>query len=185
MARRPAPESSRADDAQCKLSLRRSPDRGIAPEEESGVTEGKPPATARVFKSAVDTWFYLAVLGTAAIVTVALAPMFHSGQAVAILLAAAMFALALGLPLWLLASTDYRIEEATLHIRSGPFRWDIPVAEIHSILPSRSFLSSPALSLNRLEIHYGAGRHILVSPADRGGFVRTIEEHRGGPLRRP
>jgi hypothetical protein len=171
MARRVIPDTPRGKNVQCK--------------KESGVSEGKPPATPRVFKSAVDPWFYLAVLGTAAVVTLALAPMFRSGQAVSILLAFAMFALALGLPLWLLASTDYRVEEATLYIRSGPFKWAIPVAQIHSILPSRSFLSSPALSLNRLEIHYGSGRHILVSPADRGGFVRTIEEHRGAPLPRP
>jgi hypothetical protein len=43
---------------------------------------------------------------------------------------------------------------------------------------SRSPFSSPALSLDRLQIDYGAGKSILISPADKEGFIEAIEECR-------
>jgi hypothetical protein len=79
-----------------------------------------------------------------------------------------------GLPVWLLFSTYYVVEANTLKIRSGPFGWSILISEIKSVRPSRSVLSSPALSLNRLEIQYGRGQSILVSPEDIEGFKNAI-----------
>jgi hypothetical protein len=35
-------------------------------------------------------------------------------------------------------------------------------------------LSSPALSLNRLEIRYGNGKRMLLSPQDAAGFLKAI-----------
>lgn len=61
-----------------------------------------------------------------------------------------------------------------LLVRSGPFRWRIAIDGIESIRPSRSPLSSPALSLDRLEITYGGGRRLLISPEDREGFLEAI-----------
>ena len=81
---------------------------------------------------------------------------------------------ALGLPVWLLLSTYYLVDAGNLMIRSGPFRWSISISEIKSVEPSRSLLSSPALSLNRLEIQYGRGKTVLVSPKDVEGFRNAI-----------
>src|SRR5581483_3428103 len=67
---------------------------------------------------------------------------------------------------WILASTRYIGSEGTLHVRSGPFAWRIPVSSITRITPTRSPISSPALSLRRLRVEYDAGKHILVSPVD-------------------
>jgi hypothetical protein len=79
-----------------------------------------------------------------------------------------------GLPLWMLLSTQYRVEGSELRIQSGPFRWKIATSSITSVTRTRSALSSPALSLDRLRIEYGSGKAIMISPLDREGFLRAI-----------
>jgi hypothetical protein len=88
------------------------------------------------------------------------------------------FAVVVGvvLPAWMLLATDYRVERDDCRVRSGPFRWTIPVSEIQSVRPTRNPRSSPALSLDRLEITYGGGRRLLVSPLDKDGFLSAIEK---------
>lgn len=83
-----------------------------------------------------------------------------------------------GLPLWILAATDYTLEAGELRARSGPFRWRVPLRDITAITPTRSLLSSPALSLDRLRIDYGRGRALMISPADRQGFLGALEQRR-------
>lgn len=132
-----------------------------------------------LFKSAVDWWYYLLIIVIAIVLLVIMGPAIRSGQ-LSILPALGILLLPLGLPIWLLFSTDYRVSGETLHIRTGPFSWKIPLAEIHSVEPSRSPLSSPALSLDRIEIHYGKSKQILISPADREGFLEAIGQSNSG-----
>jgi hypothetical protein len=73
----------------------------------------------------------------------------------------------------ILRSTYYLIDTGTLVIRSSVFSWRVPIAEIRSITPTRSALSSPALSLDRLRIEYG-GKAIMVSPVDRRRFIESL-----------
>ena len=75
---------------------------------------------------------------------------------------------------WILLTTDYTVYVDELVVRCGPFRFRIKRDSIQRITPSRSILSGPALSLDRLAIHYGAGRIMLVSPQDRAGFYRAL-----------
>ena len=126
------------------------------------------------FRSAIDTWFYLLtlVLPGAIFVSVVLSIGVVNTAAIGVIGVVAIFTL--GLPVWLLLSTYYLVEAGTLKVRSGPFSWVIPLNEIKSVKPSRSVLSSPALSLHRLEIHYGQGQTILVSPKDMKGFQGAI-----------
>src|SRR5690606_11789437 len=63
-------------------------------------------------------------------------------------------ALLFPLPLWLLLTTQYTIIGSTLDIHSGPVNFDIDINCIQSITPTRNRRSSPALSLDRLEITY-------------------------------
>jgi hypothetical protein len=123
------------------------------------------------FRSAIDVWLLLVFACTTLLVLVALVPLLASG---AILLAALILASAVGLPAWLLLSTWYEVDEELLLVRSGPFNWRIRRCDISAVRPTRSVLSSPALSLDRLEIEYGNGRRILVSPANRQSFVETL-----------
>lgn len=73
----------------------------------------------------------------------------------------------------MLRSTYYRIDGHTLVIRSSIFSWRVPIGEIRSITPTRSAVSSPALSFDRLRIEYG-GKAILVSPEDPKRFIEAL-----------
>lgn len=80
-----------------------------------------------------------------------------------------------GFMLWVLYGTDYTVSPDDLHIRSGPFRFRVPLSEIESVKPSRNPLSSPACSLERLLIRYHGGkRRLLVSPEDKLGFLHAL-----------
>ena len=77
-----------------------------------------------------------------------------------------------------LKSTFYVVKDGELRIYSGPFRWTIAVADIGEITPTRNPLSSPALSLDRLKVTYKGRRYVLVSPEDKDGFIKAIENER-------
>lgn len=134
------------------------------------------------FRSKVDTWLVLLVVATGAMAIASCFPMIRIGSGGALAIAAGLVALVVGFPAWLLAATHYTFEEEALGIRSGPFRWTIPYSDISDVKPSRSVLSSPALSLDRLRIEY-AGKSILISPVDRASFVQELERRRAGNRR--
>lgn len=73
----------------------------------------------------------------------------------------------------LLRSTYYLIDGNTLVIRSSFLRWRVPIGDIRAVTPTRSALSSPALSLDRLRIDY-ASKAILVSPDDPRRFIEAL-----------
>ena len=83
---------------------------------------------------------------------------------------------------WVLYSTGYRVLATEIAVRSGPFRWRVPPAAIESVAPSNSPLSSPACSLDRLRVDHldarGRRRAILLSPADKRGFLAALAERR-------
>lgn len=127
-----------------------------------------------LFKSAVDSWFY-AIIGLSILLgMISLWPIIPMGDSSSIVLSISTFLLTSGFLIWLVLSTEYRIVSHNLLIRSGPFRWTIPIEEIHSIEPSRSVLSSPALSLDRFRITYGSGKQVLVSPKRREQFLQAL-----------
>ena len=72
-------------------------------------------------------------------------------------------------------NTYYQVADGNLRVVSGPFRWTIPLSEITEIKPTRNPLSSPALSMDRLKVAYGKRKFVLISPADKAGFLRVIE----------
>jgi len=127
-------------------------------------------------RSKIDTWL-IVTLGLSAIVSLAAAGLIIYVESSPMTWAVAAFTAGVGagLPVWLFASTYYKIGPDYLLVRCGPFRFNIPLAEISGITPSNSLLSSPALSLDRLRIEYGQGKSLMVSPRDKEQFVRDIQ----------
>lgn len=79
----------------------------------------------------------------------------------------------------MLNKTDYLVDGGDLRIRSCFLTWRIAIDSISSVKPSRSMASAPALSLDRLSIHYwegGSPHEILVSPIDKSGFIAALRE---------
>jgi hypothetical protein len=80
---------------------------------------------------------------------------------------------------WVVLSTYYEFDGNVLVAHSGPFFWRIPLKEISAVRESNSVRSGPALSMDRLEIAYGSGRVLLISPEDKAGFLAAL--HRRAP----
>ena len=129
------------------------------------------------FRSKVDTWLVLILAVSALFVLVGVGAATRTGE-MSLAAAAATVLVAAGIPVWIFTTTRYDLSDGTLLVRSGPFRWSIPVADIKSITPTHNPLSSPALSLDRLRIEYGQGRAVMISPNDKDAFLRVLETHR-------
>lgn len=131
-----------------------------------------------VFKSKIDRWL-IVVLVTTAIASFCAAGFLIATMELAGILPAFVLTVAgAGLPLWLLSSTRYTLTAKELLVVSGPFRWSVPLREVHAVTPTRDPLSSPALSLDRLRIDYGPRRWLMISPQDKEGFLREFEARR-------
>ena len=140
------------------------------------------------FASKVDAWLAVLMLGGGVLALLAVAPTIggsfaRSAGAAQLLGVAAVLLLSLLLPAWLLLGTRYSLTDDALKVRAGPFRWTVPLAEISSVRPSRSILSAPALSLQRVKVSYRRGRgqgFQLVSPRERERFMQTLRQRVDG-----
>lgn len=70
--------------------------------------------------------------------------------------------------------TYYFLSDAKLFIRCGFFTKVIQIDSIRRISDSKNLLSSPALSIDRLEILYNRFDTILISPKEKGKFLEEI-----------
>lgn len=75
---------------------------------------------------------------------------------------------------WLFKTTGYVISGGDLRVTGGPVNLTIPIDSITRIARSTSLASGATLSLHRLAVEYGASKEVIISPADRRGFVRAI-----------
>lgn len=81
-----------------------------------------------------------------------------------------------GLTLWIWFSTNYTVTDQELIVRSAFLTWRIPLGEITRVRRTFNPLSSPALSLNRLEVRSRTYRTVLISPADQADFLQVLRE---------
>jgi hypothetical protein len=132
--------------------------------------------TSVMFRSKLDVWLVLVIVGGFA--SVGVAPAVASASWVALVVAAPCAALGAGFAAWLYRSTSYTFSESELWVRSSGFSWRVPLRAIRAVTPTHNPLSSPALSLDRLRIDYGSSESIMVSPADRELFLQELERRR-------
>jgi purine-cytosine permease-like protein len=130
---------------------------------------------AKRFKSKIDRWVFvlLIVVIIVQIVAIGSAALQMGDPLVTTGMIFLMIAV-VGLMVWLLLGTHYTVDRGVIKIASGPFRWKVPIDQITSVTATKSPLSSPALSLDRICIRYGKWRPIMVSPADKAGFLKAI-----------
>lgn len=92
-----------------------------------------------------------------------------------------------GLVFGLAVPVSYQVTPSDLIIRSGASRTKIALASIERVRETRSPLSAAALSLDRLRVDYregGVAEWVLISPADKAGFLRELAEWDKGLVRR-
>jgi hypothetical protein len=73
-------------------------------------------------------------------------------------------------------TTNYTIESNELAIKCGfLFNRTIDIKAIKKITETNNPISSPATSLNRLEITYGKSGSIIISPKQKTEFIQHIK----------
>jgi len=128
-----------------------------------------------VYRSRIDAWIFAVLALVIGVSLYTCVELFGVGVGGSWWILAITIGAGIILPLWLLLGTRYTLQRDQLTIRSGPLQWRIPVADISAITPTRSTLSSPALSLDRLRIDYGPGQWVMVSPRDSARFIGDVE----------
>lgn len=91
-------------------------------------------------------------------------------------LGAALLSPAVLLWIWMWFGTGYTVTENELKVRCGPFRKTIALKEIIKVEKTDSILSSPALSMDRLEVEYGHYNQIIISPINQDAFISLLRE---------
>ena len=69
----------------------------------------------------------------------------------------------------------YVVTEDSIRIRFGVFRQIVPLSDIRAVVPSKSLMSSPALSRDRLLIVCETRMDVGISPKDEKGFLALLE----------
>ena len=132
-------------------------------------------AEPKRFPSKVDLWIRILLILIVVLEFYVLARTFAEGTTMTtryIVVSATVLVVALVLSL--LFRTHYTISGDNLRIVSGPFFRNISISSISSVEATRSPISSPALSLDRIRIRYGNRRSVMVSPEDKSGFLKAI-----------
>ena len=129
----------------------------------------------KVFRSKIDWWVRLVLIAAVLTEIVVIAMIAVEGRhPVETTVVILVCILAIMLFAWVMFGTTYKIDRGILKITSGPFRWKVPIDQIHTVEATSSPLSSPALSMDRIRIRYGENRRVMVSPADKAGFLKAI-----------
>lgn len=128
------------------------------------------------FKSKFGYVVFLFVLG---IQLVALIPALRKQEFVDMLSPLLISLLVLGFILYLNMATRYVVTpDGMLSIHCGfLYNRHLAISQITKIRKSKNPLSSPAPSLDRLLISYGAHGSVLISPKDQLGFAAALLKH--------
>ncbi len=126
-----------------------------------------------VFRSKVDAklWAIGLAMSAVALIAIITGPRLSTGVLWLPVIATVLVA---AIVVWVVLSTYYEFKGDALVAHSGPFSWRIPLKEISAVRESSSVRSGPALSLDRLDIVFGAGRVLLISPEDKTGFLAAL-----------
>lgn len=122
----------------------------------------------KVYKSKVDTWLILLVFGTF------LLPMIVLFVNTFSILVLAIFLLCLAFVSSILFSIKYVLEDETLYIKTAYlFTEKIDIKSITEISSTRTLLSAPAASIDRIALKCGR-KVVVISPKNKAEFVEDV-----------
>ena len=131
-----------------------------------------------VFKSKIAWWFYVleVLLGGLTALMIILAIM---EQEVVLYIAVALFVLIMGLLMVpMLVNTKYVLDETQLQVVCGLSAKHLPYSCILNVKPNFDPSSSPALSLDRIQVQYrnkdGINNFVSISPKDKTHFMEEL-----------
>lgn len=128
----------------------------------------------KVYRSKISSFLLLIMIATT------LAPVFPllfkpqlSTSSYIVMVLSFIFCLIIVVPTF--SQTYYSIEGNALRIKSGfLYNRTINIQAIRKIEETRNIVSSPALSMDRLEIIYNKFDSIIVSPQDKESFIQDL-----------
>ncbi|MCV9387047.1 PH domain-containing protein [Reichenbachiella ulvae] len=79
--------------------------------------------------------------------------------------------------LHLFFNTSYQIKDDKQLLITCGFLYHsaIDIKSIHSIRPSRSIISAPAASLDRIKLKYGRWDSVIISPENKQQFIKELQ----------
>lgn len=128
-----------------------------------------------VYRSKIDTWVAILLVGLPILTLFVSWKLIHEAVPGQWFIVVPILLLGVALPISLLVSTKYTITSDALWIRSGIFKWQIPLRDINTVVATRNPLSSPALSLDRIRIDYGKGKSVMISPLNKDAFILELQ----------
>jgi len=133
------------------------------------------------FKTKIDWWVHLLfALVVVCPIPFAIKAIVLEEVRVVMIIATALFFVCSVFMVHIWLATHYTIAEDKLIIRSGVFYKAILLTHIVKVNPRFSLISSPALSMDRMDIVYktskGKMRNIFISPKDKEEFLYQINQ---------
>jgi len=79
--------------------------------------------------------------------------------------------------IYMFADTWYDISNGMLKVKSGfIYNKSIDIKTITKVAPTSNPISAPATSLDRIEVFFGTAGRVIISPKDKAGFIRHLQE---------
>ena len=121
-----------------------------------------------VFRSKIDLWLMILLLAVVLSITL---PLFWKFDWVNLIIDIPVILLFYDL----FRNTKYVIEGSRLVVKGGFLLCSTyDILSIRSILPTRTLLSAPALSMDRMKIELKGGDVVVVSPSRKREFVEEL-----------
>lgn len=122
-----------------------------------------------IYRSKISWWlvaFLAAVFGSSII------PAIKSGEPEGLLVLIPVILFIIHMYL----NTNYTIENNDLIIRCGFYKKKLNISTIRKAEDTNNILSSPALSLDRLELFYNGYDSVIISPKNKAVFVAHLQK---------
>lgn len=124
------------------------------------------------FQSKRDILYFIAIWGT--VFFIILGSVFDTEPIVIKIVYYLIGIIIIGILIWIWFGTGYKIEGKVLKVQCGPFQWKLNIKEIRTVRKVKSIFSSPALSIDRLEIYYDRYKLIRISPENESEFIDLL-----------
>ncbi|MBS4538927.1 PH domain-containing protein [Clostridium sp. D2Q-11] len=122
------------------------------------------------FPSKRDLWLGVAIFGIIGFTTLFILVDLGITMVSIIMILSFLFAA------WLWFGTGYYIEDEMIRIKCGPFRSKVNIKDIELIKKTNNPISSPALSLDRIELKSANRLLAIISPKDKMKFAEVLKE---------
>jgi len=131
----------------------------------------------KTFNSKIDLWLLIVLLLLIGLsIYTVIEILSKQTNLIDYLISIFMALLGVFLPIGLIISTKYVVDGNLLIIKAGFFKWEVNILEITEVRKTKNPLSSPALSLDRIEIKYKNNKKIMISPNNLDEFLKAINQ---------